>query len=304
MSWEYEELFDNEATEQPRIWQVMPTELKVGRMGYRTKTTMAGPRLEAEIYPVWGRETEARARAEKKNVSRVVVQRYNEERAKRYLVQLADANFGAEDISLTLTYNGAPPTYERAQKDVRAFLGKVRRRRAKAEMDPLKYIYTIEGDEDGNRKRIHIHMLINGGIAREELEALWGQGYANADRLQPDENGLEAIVRYITKQQRNRRKWAASKNLVKPKVRVSDTKTSNARVRRIAHDFQNEAREILEKLYPGYRFTKASVYYSDIVDGVYIRCVMRRMEERSRESTGYSMQERVRGQKRNMSPDL
>lgn len=299
MSWEYEELFDIQATDQPMLWQTMPTETQVGRMGYRTKTTMAGPRLEAEIYPIWGRETMAKARAAKQNTSRAVVQRYNEERAKRYLVQLADANFSAEDISLTLTYNGTPPEYEQAQKDVRAFLGKVRRRRKKAGLPDLKYIYTIEGDEDGNKKRIHIHMLINGGLAREELEALWGNGYANADRLQPDENGLEAIVRYLTKQQKNRRKWAASKNLKKPKVRVSDTKASNARVRRIAHDYENEAKVVMEKLYPGYRFVRAKVFYSDMVDGVYIRCIMRRMEAGDHERV--PMYTRLRGQEHYVS---
>ena len=49
-----------------------------------------------------------------------------------------------------------------------------------------------------------------------------------------------------------------------------------SKVKRIAHDFRNEAKEIMEKAYPGYTFTKCSVYYSDVVDGVYIRCVMRR----------------------------
>ena len=117
---------------------------------------------------------------------------------------------------------------------------------------------------------------MNGGISREELEQIWGQGYANADNLQPDENGLEAIARYITKQQKNRRKWARSRNLKMPKVRTSDTKVSNARVRRLAVDFPNSAKEIMEKLYPQYTHTRTIMRFSDVVDGAYIRCVMRR----------------------------
>jgi uncharacterized Zn finger protein len=147
-------------------------------------------------------------------------------------------------------------------------------------MSPLKYIYTIEGDEDGTRERIHVHMLMSGGIDREELEAIWGRGYANADRLQPNENGLEAIARYITKQQKNRRKWCRSPNLKQPKQRTSDSKVSNARVKRLAMDFPNEAKAIMEKLYPGYMHVRTTMRYSEAVDGAYIRCVMRKQPGR------------------------
>ena len=282
--WEYANLFDvqADALDEPRIWRTEPTELRVGRMGYRTKTTKAGPRLEADIYPIWGKEEQRKARAAKKNQTPEAVRRNNEERAKRYLVQLADTNFGANDLHVTLTYAGTPPEYEQARRDMRNFCDRVRRLRKKRGLDPLKYIYSIEDDEDGRKHRIHIHMLTNGGISREELEALWAKGYANADRLQPNENGLEAVARYLTKQQRNRRRWVSSKNLKKPKVRISNTKTSNAKVRRIARDFENEAKEVMEKLYPGYQFVSAKVFYSDIVSGVYIRTVMRKKPERGK----------------------
>lgn len=279
--WEYEALFDvqAQASDEPRLWMTEPTELRVGRMGYRTKTTKAGPRLEADIYPIWGKEEQRKARAARKNETPEAVRRNNEERAKRYLVQLADANFGEQDLHVTLTYAGSPPEYEQARRDVRNFCDRVRRLRAKRGLDPLKYIYSIEDNEEGRKHRIHVHMLMNGGITRAELEALWAKGYANADRLQPNENGLEAVARYLTKQQKNRRRWATSKNLTKPKVRVSNTKTSNARVRRIAQGFETEAKEVMEKLYPGYVFVSAKVFYSDIVSGVYIRTVMRRIPD-------------------------
>ena len=156
------------------------------------------------------------------------------------------------------------------------FLRTVKRKRQRMGLDPLKYIYTIEGNDDGTRERIHVHMVINGGIDREDLESIWGNGYANADHLQPNENGLEALARYITKQQKNRRKWARSRNLKKPKQRTSDSKVSNARVKRLAMDFPNTAKEIMEKLYPGYTHTKTTMRFSDVVDGAYIRCVMRK----------------------------
>ena len=66
-----------------------------------------------------------------------------------------------------------------------------------------------------------------------------------------------------------------SRNLKMPKVRTSDTKVSNARVRRLAVDFPNNAKEIMEKLYPNYTHTRTIMRFSDVVDGAYIRCVMR-----------------------------
>ena len=285
MSWEYEALFDVQPEHSGTlmdggwdasvIWRDIPTETRVGRMGYRTRTIKAGPRLEVEIYPIFGREATGRARAARQNVTPEAVRRLNEERSRRRVVQLADANFTEDDIHLTLTYRQAP-TYEQAQKDLKNFLRTLKRRREQRELPPLKYIYSIEGDDDGRRERIHVHMLISGGIDRAELEAIWARGYANADRLQPNEFGLEAVARYITKQQRNRRKWCCSRNLKKPKQRTSDTKVSNARVKRLALDFPNSAKAIMEKLYPEYSHTQTTLRYSDAVDGAYIRCIMRR----------------------------
>lgn len=278
--WEFEALFDVSPEDKGNMldaewWTYFPTRLRVGQMGYRTRTIKAGPRLEVEIYPIFGREDTGRARAARQNVTPDAVQRLNEERSKRKLVQLADANFTDQDIHLTLTYRQAPK-YDQAQKDVKNFLRAVKRKREQRGMSPLKYIYTIEGDDDGKRERIHIHMLMSGGIDRQELEAIWAKGYANADRLQPNENGLEAIARYITKQQKNRRKWCRSRNLKQPKQRTSDSKVSNARVKRIAMNFPNNAKEIMERLYPDYMHVNTVLRFSDIVDGAYIRCVMRR----------------------------
>lgn len=289
MSWEFEALFDV-SPEGPRTlmdgewirgtWRDIPTEVRVGRMGYRTRTIKAGPRLEVEIFPIFGRESTAKARAAKKNVSSEAVQRCNDERAKRKVIRLIDANFDERDLHITLTYAGEPPKYEQAQKDVKNFLRTVKRKREKRGLDQLKYIYTIEGNEDGTRERIHVHMIISGGIDRQELEDIWANGYANADHLQPNEDGLERLARYITKQQRNRRRWARSRNLQQPKQRTSDTKVSNARVKRLALDFPNSAKEIMEKLYPEYTHVRTTMHFSEIIDGAYIRCVMRRKPER------------------------
>ena len=159
----------------------------------------------------------------------------------------------------------------------------MKRYREKMGMDPLKYIYTIEGRREISQgagvNRIHIHMLMNGGVSRERLEEMWEMGYANADRLQPNERGLEEIASYIIKEARSKdgaRKWSASRNLKQPKRRTTDAKTPKKIVKLIAHDIRNEAKEQTEKLYPKYQFVDCKVFYSDQIDGVYIRILMRR----------------------------
>lgn len=286
MGWRYEGLFETEllpeADDLSRYWRPQPSMIPVGKMGYRRSIVLAGDRMECDIYPVFGRDDEAKARAAKKNITPEKQKRLNDERARRRLIQLADANFTEKDIHLTLTYRHEVDL-EQCRKDLRNFLLRVKRYREKIGLEELKYIYTIEGKREISKgcgvSRIHVHMLMNGGVSRERLEELWEYGYANADRLQPTERGLEEIASYIIKEARNRdggRKWSASRNLKQPKRRTSDAKTSNRMVKLIAYDIRNEAKEQMEKLYPRYRFVDCRAYYSDQLDGVYIRVLMRR----------------------------
>ncbi|MBQ9212313.1 MAG: hypothetical protein IJ153_11505, partial [Clostridia bacterium] len=298
MSWEYEALFNRQETammEQLNIWSAQPTAVKVGTMGYRTRTTWAGERLEAEVYPIYGREQRAEARARKANISSEAQKRLNDKRAEHHLILMIETNFTREDLHLLLTYE-TEPTEKRAMKDLQNFFSRVRRARKAANLPPLKYVYAMGGGEEENEKRIHFHLVVNGGIERDHLERIWratpGAGRADSDRLQPDERGLEAITKYIFKQHKDRaidpgakiiRRWNGSRNLKKPKSSASDSRCSNARVRRIAHDMMNEAKREMEKVYPGYRFVDCTVYYSDVIDGVYIRCLMRK--KRGRDAT-------------------
>ena len=290
MAWEYADLFDAEIEPadvmgQVSFWQDEPSTLRVGQMGYKRRTTKAGPRLEAEVYPVFGREERGKLRAAKQNQTPEKQRKLNERRSEHQLMMLADTNFGEDDYHLTLTYAGDPPELARCKKDVKNFIARVKRLRERRGLSELKYIYSIGDDA---QSRIHVHMLINGGIRREELEEIWGNGRTNAYKLQPDEHGLQGISNYLFRQNAGkkhaggmtgRKTWVASRNLKRPKTRRKDCQCSNARVRRIAGDFQNEAKEVMEKLYPGYTFVECSMYHSDIVDGVYIRCVMRQRRD-------------------------
>lgn len=278
LEWEYAQLFDVESrTPLESWWQEQPSSIAVGRMGYKTKTIKSGKQMEVEIYPIFGRTQEQKARKEKQKISSEAMARHNLEAARRHLVRLANCNFTEKDLHVTLTYTGQTPTFEQAQKDARNFLRAIKRRRKKQGLPEAKYIYTIEDSENGEEKRIHCHMFLSGGISREEIEKLWAKGYANCDRLQPGEEGLAALAMYITKSAKNRKKWCCSKNLKKPKVHISDVKMSNRRVKLIARGLEAEAKEIMRKAWPGWEYTGLTVRYSDRIDGVYIRGKMRKV---------------------------
>lgn len=278
--WEYAELFDQADPELDEAWRISPMWARVGQMRYRVKTIESGDIREALIYPAWGRAEERRARQALKQGTPERQRRYEDRQSVEHFVRLLNTNFGPEDIHLTLTYQGTPPNWERGAKDVRNYLRRVKRERVKRGLPEMKYVKVQEDQEDGELKRMHHHLVISGGISREELEKLWGKGYANADRLQPTEEGLRALGVYLLKNQRQgryARRWQGSRNLKQPKVRISNSKLSTRRVRELARDFEGNARRIVEAVYPGWRFVSGEEpRYSDVVSGVYLRVTLRR----------------------------
>lgn len=289
MAWEFLDLFNNVRTDDGGFLQE-PCFIPVGQMGYRRRTTVSGPRIDAEVFPVFGRGVKTMLRkARTGNGTTEAQKKANRDRSILRAIQIVEANFGERDVALALTYNGEAPTPDRVDKDLRNFTDRVKRRRKNLGLPELKYWAVIGGDEmpaaGYSGKRPHIHVFMNGGISRDELELMWGKGFANVDRLQPGSEGLAAIATYFAKQIKDRkekpgaRRWRASKNLVKPVQRSRDAKMPNARVRRIAFDFKNEAKAVMEKLYPGYVMTEEPIVrYSDYVPGVYIRCVLRKIK--------------------------
>lgn len=294
MGWEFEDLFNNKRTGDGGFLEE-PCFIPVGTMGYRRRTTVSGQRIDAEVFPVFSRQMRgALRRARTGNGTPDAQKKANRDRSILRAVQIVEANFTEKDIALALTYAGEAPDEDRLDKDLRNFFDRVKRKRRKMGLPELKYWASIGGDEmpapGYSGKRPHVHVFMNGGIDRDELEQMWGKGYANVDRLQPGTDGLAAIATYFAKQIQDRkekkgeRRWRASKNLVKPIRRARDAKMPNARVKRIAYDFKNQAKEIMEKLYPGYVMTEDPVVkYSDYVPGVYIRCVLRKIGGGKRE---------------------
>lgn len=131
--------------------------------------------LSPEIFPYTGTQQQAvkGKRGKKKKVSEPKQKNLNDKRAKRYFIQLANANFGEGDLAVHLTYapEFLPDSYEEAIKIVINFLRRVAYLRKKRGLPPLKYLLITQMGRNG--KRIHHHILMNGGLDRDEVESLW-----------------------------------------------------------------------------------------------------------------------------------
>lgn len=234
--------------------------------------------LEVDIIPISKNQKMPRGRrSKKKKVTAPKQKRLNDKRARRYFVQLVNTNFGKEDLHVTVTYSNdeLPETIEDAEREARNYIRRIDYRRKKENLPPLKYILVTEyrlKKEGGKPIRIHHHIIMNGGLDRDVVESLWSRrkgkgkrkaiGFANADRLQPNEYGLEALCRYLMKDPRGKKRWSSSQNLTKPWTRNNDHKYTRRQVEKAAK-FSDD-REYWEKKYPGYWLTECKPVYNDL----------------------------------------
>lgn len=251
---------------------------KKGVLLQRTKTIKAGDALEAEIYPVidW-----AYMRQAKRGKTTEQMERANIRTARKRLARLINANFGPGDLLAHLTM-AELCTEGDMRRAVRNFMRRLARAMRK-KGGKLKYIYVIEETGEGDKRRHHLHMVLNGGIlSRDEVEALWSKGLARVDRAQRQEKGLTGFAMYITQRKRTqekllKRRWACSKGLKQPTVTVSSSKFSRGRAAALGKAVEIDARKIFEQKYPGYRLIEYSVRYGEFLPGVYITAYMERI---------------------------
>jgi hypothetical protein len=219
-------------------------------------------------------------RAKKEKVSAPKQKNLNDKNAKRYFIQLANTNFGEEDFHVSVTYSPKykPDTIEEAEKEAANFLRRIAYQRKKQKLPPLKYILVTEYATKKNDQkpiRIHHHFFVNGGLPRDTIEDLWrkprrkGQkkgdkiGYVNADRLQPDDFGLEALARYLMKNPNGKKRWSCSQNLDKPRRRDNNSKYTRRQVEIMAREDSGNTQYWL-KQYPGWCLTESKPEYNEI----------------------------------------
>lgn len=254
----------------------------LGRARICTRTILAGDMMEVDLYPVFLKKD--MPRGEKMKASRQAQKNLNNKNRIKHITRLINANFSKRDLIAHLTYaDGYLPTEERAKKDMQNFLKKVRRRRKKQGLPPLKYIYVTEFVPEGvqtKKIRIHHHLIMSGGLDRDEVESLWGKGRCQVQHAQPDDFELTGFAEYIGKLEREkgRHSYCASKNLDKPKIYKSVTKLSRRKFLDIIRMGDGRA-ELLEKLYKGkFKYLDSTTYVSQEFGGFYLYSRLRRKE--------------------------
>ena len=186
----------------------------------------------------------------------------NNKRAKRFLEALIYTNFGAGDFRVDLTYSpkNMPIDEKAAKREIQNYIKRINYRRKKLGLGNAKYIVVTE---IGKKGKVHHHLIMDAEMDRNIVEDLWGKGYANTRRLQPDENTeLTELIKYLTKDFKvenataNRRKWDSSLNLIKPWETINDDPRQMSKKRinlmkKLPKDCE-QMKEFIEKDNPGY----------------------------------------------------
>ena len=215
----------------------------------REKKTDCADYREVDIIPrTETAELATRGKRGKRKKSNPLKQKdLNDKNAKRYLVQLGNGNFSIGDLHTSCTYSedNLPETVEEAENIVTNYLRRIAYRRKKLGLEALKYILVTEYKygEDGQKiKRIHHHIIMNGGLDRDDVELMWTKsrinwkkandlkyragikllGWVNADRLQMNENGIEGLCKYVLKDPQGKKRYSSSRNLERPQVSRED----------------------------------------------------------------------------------
>lgn len=239
------------------------------------RITVGDTYMEVDLIPHNLADERSRAgkqRKRKENVTAPSQANLNDKNARRYLIELGNGNFDESDIYLTLTYDkwSLPKTVEEAEHNMTNYLRKLKRRRKKLGLDPLKYILVTEYVEDKDTGKFSVrmnhHLVINSGLDRDEIEKMWSKkdpetnkqrrmGRARAERVQYDDgsecNGIEGLMKYFSKDPKGKKRWSSSRNLKRPVMRKNDWKYRTSALLK-AKESPDRGMSYFQKKYPDY----------------------------------------------------
>ena len=163
-------------------------------MFYREKKTDCGAYREADIIPRTDNAERAvkGKRGKKRKATEPKQKDLNDKNAKRYLVQLGNGKFRNRRSSCFLYIQCKeiyPESVEEAERIVGNYLRRIAYRRNKLGLPPLKYILVTEYKfaKDGEQiKRIHHHIIMNGGLSRDDVENVWTKERINWRKVEKD----------------------------------------------------------------------------------------------------------------------
>lgn len=253
----------------------------------REKKIYCGPNyVEVDIIPrTWEADLVAKrgTRSKRKQESAPKQRNLNEKNAKRYLRQLGNGNFTDGDWFISLSYRDKfmPETMEQAEKEVANYIRRLKARYKKLGVS-LKYILVNEGGT--KTVRFNHHIVINSiseGLTRDDVEALWSKkpkgqpreriGTVNAKSIQTNENGIEGIMTYLSKDPKGRKRWSSSRNLTRPISRQNDHKYGPRTIEKIAQT-PDQGMDYFAKKYPDYQISELEIkYYEETGWHVYLK---------------------------------
>lgn len=246
----------------------------------REKNIISGGMYEAEFYPIYpnGRRILTGGRKAKSRPSSKEQANLNDKNARKKIVRLVNANFGKGDIVVHGTYRDdeMPSSEAECRRHIQNYIRRIKRYRKKEHLPDMKYIYVIEAkvSKKTGLVRYHFHLITN-AMDRDTAEAMWPYGdWTNADRLQPNEKGCEALAKYLVKNPEGGKRWAQSKNLKKPKTpKPKDGKISKRFLSKLATERIDDAK-YWENRYKGYRFIEAHAAFNEYNGHWYLSVIM------------------------------
>ena len=287
--YDYEEAFTDEIREKEEDQQ-----RKVPKGStYVMKEIRSGSQLEIEIYPEFAHWKDVPPEGRRRKKDNSIAQRdLNDRNARKTLERLVNTNFGEGDLWITLTYDAEhlPKDMQEATRNVRRYMQRVNYQRKKRSLPPARYVYVTEHNEE-NEIRWHHHIIMDGAMDRDTVEACWKIRSRNQVRkIVPDDDGLIGMAKYITKdrvRKKNERRWNCSKNLKQPDIKKMHTKRPDGSgkkasprriksyVNRILRD-HGEIEEICKAWHPDYTFAESQIFFNAYNQQYYIRARMHR----------------------------
>lgn len=260
------------------------------RCKYKEVRHECGEYLDIDIFPIMQAKHKASGRSKRFKPTSATMARYNQRCRETRLERLVMANFMRDGLFFTPTYRSAsyPKTDEEGKKNLRNFLRRLKSFRKKKGLPDLKYIAKTER---GTRsRRLHHHLIINcADMSISDLENIWGLGYSYSSMVIFDKDGCPGLCKYFCKGKKKAimdedepepgidagNSWSRSRNLVEPKVRTNENKISKKTARELCQ-LGEDAKDIYERIYPGYSFSSARTLYNELNGGYYIGARLRK----------------------------
>lgn len=186
------------------------------KMKFKRITCIAGAVMDREI-KACNRISNTQRRP-RYNLSSESVRRYNSLCREKYCSRLVNNNFMPGDLHVTLTYRIEPASISEADRILKAFIRRLRRRFKKADK-VLKYFGTTEH----RNHRMHHHMIMT-GIEYQVIAETWGLGLINCVPLDRTRD-YTRLVKYLMKESEltvkeypnsGKKRYISSSNLEKP----------------------------------------------------------------------------------------